>query len=207
MAHPFAPLPPDPSHSPRKKERDARTTMRLTALGIAAATVLAFVLGSSALILVAVVVWIGWGFNFLLLTRVLDPRGEDTPYVNQHSGIQAMVMRGEYAKAAQAYRDVIATDPADRLACEQLALLALQELKDYETAVFAYREAEKRHTVPGKKLTFGMMAAETIRDRLRDPGRAVVELRRLLATYPDAPNAAALRNELELLKSHLFENP
>jgi len=207
MAHPHAPLPPDLSHGPRKKERDARTTMRWTAWGMAATTVLAFVLGSSPLILVAVVVWIGWGFYYVLLTRVLDPRGEDTPYINQHSGIQAMVMRGEYEKAAQAYRDVITTDPADRVACEQLALLALQELKDYETAVFAYREAEKRHTAPGKKLTFGMMAAETLRDRIRDPGRAVVELRRLLATYPDASNAAALKSELEQLKAYLFENP
>ena len=189
----------------RKKETDARTAMRRMLLPFALVTVLGFALGSTPLVMVGAIVWAGWFIYYVLLTRVLDPRGEDTPYVNQHSDIQAMVMRGQKERAAQAYRAVIAADPADVLACEQLVQLASRELKDYELAVWACREAERRHALPGKKLTFGMMAAELYRDQLGDPRRAVVELSRLLSTYPDAPNAAALKEELELIKSHLFE--
>ena len=47
---------------------------------------------------------------------VLVPSGGSTPSVAQHSNIQALVARGEYAHAAQAYREVMARDPQDLLA-------------------------------------------------------------------------------------------
>lgn len=200
-------LPPGPQPRRQKRATDPRTFMRRVIYAIAAVGVIGIALGSTPLVAAAVLGVIGWFIYHVLLTRVLDPRGEDTPYVNQHSEIQAMVMRGDYARAADAYRAVIAAEPDNALACEQLAQLARGELKDYELAVWACREAERRHSGRGKKLTFGMMAAELYRDQLGDPRRAVVELSRLLATYPDAPNAAALREELDLIKSHLFEAP
>lgn len=205
MVNPLAPLRPDMTQHRRKRETDARTKMRRMRWPFAIVTILAFVLGSTPLILLAGIIWAGWGVYYLVLTGVLDPRGEDTPYVNQHSDIQAMVMRGEYQKAADAYRGEILADPANVLACEQLIQLARAELKDYELAVWAAREAERRHANPGKKLVFGIMAAELCRDQLRDPRRAVVELSRLIGTYPDAANVGALKQELELLKTHLFE--
>lgn len=208
MANPLAPLPPEPMlrHKPKKAEADARVYMRRILWPMGGATIIGIAVGSMPLLMVAAVVWTGWAVYYVLLTRVLDPRGEDTPYVNQHSQIQAMVMRGEHAKAAQAYRDAIAADPADVLACEQLVQHARVELKDYELAIWAAKEAERRNVKIGRKLTFGMMAVELYRDYLKDPKRAVVELRRLLATYPTAPNAGALKAELDQLKAYLFES-
>jgi tetratricopeptide (TPR) repeat protein len=133
------------------------------------------------------------------------PSGEATPSVSQHSNIQAMVARGDYARAAEAYRAAIAADPADLVACELLGRLALAELKDYETALYAFREAERRATEPRRQLGYALLVAGIYRDNLRDPGRAAVELRRVLARHPDAPNAAALRAELDLLKTRHFE--
>jgi len=135
------------------------------------------------------------------------PSGSGTPSVNQHSNIAAMVARGRYREAADAYRTAIAADPGDVAACEQLAQLAIGDLKDYELALFAAREGEKRAAEPRRRAGFALLAAGICRDNLKDRGRAVVELRRILACYPDVPNAARLRTELEELKAMHFEAP
>jgi tetratricopeptide (TPR) repeat protein len=133
------------------------------------------------------------------------PSGAASPSVNQHSNIQAMVARGDYSKAADAYRAAIAADPTDVVACELLGRLALGELKDAETALYAFREAERRATEPRRQLGYALLVAGVCRDNLQDPGRAAVELRRVLDRYPDAPNAVALRAEFEKLKALHFE--
>ena len=133
------------------------------------------------------------------------PSGDSTPSVNQHSSIQALVARGEYAKAAESYRAAIAADPGDLVACEQLGRLAIGPLKDYDTALFAFREAERRCVEPRRRVGFALLVAGVYRDNLKDPGRAAVELGRILGRYPDAPNADALRREREELKARHFE--
>ncbi len=136
---------------------------------------------------------------------MLVPSGSTTPSVAQHSNIEAMEVRGEYEKAAKAYRDVIASSPEDIVACEKLGQLAMRQLKDYETAVWAYRQAEQRMTEPRRKLGYALIIAGLYRDNLHDNGKAIVELRKVLERYPDAPNAARLRAELDELKAKHFE--
>lgn len=137
--------------------------------------------------------------------KITVPSGSSTPSVAQHSNIETLEVRGEYAKAAEAYRGVIAADPADLVACEKLALLALRRIKDYDTAIFAYREAEKRSLEPRRQLGYAILIAGIYRDNLKDTGKAMVELRRILARYPDAPNAESLRTEIAELKATHFE--
>ncbi len=136
---------------------------------------------------------------------MLVPSGSTTPSVAQHSNIEAMEVRGEYEKAAKAYRDVIASSPEDIVACEKLGQLAMRQLKDYETAVWAYRQAEQRMTEPRRKLGYALIIAGLYRDNLQDNGKAIVELRKVLERYPDAPNAARLKTELDELKAKHFE--
>jgi len=133
------------------------------------------------------------------------PSGKATPSVNQHSDVQAMVARGDYVKAAEAYRAAIAANPADVVACELLGRLSLGELKDAGTALYAFREAERRSTDGRRRLGYALLVAGIYRDNLHDPGRAAVELSRVLACYPDAPNADALRAELQQLRARHFE--
>jgi len=135
------------------------------------------------------------------------PSGGSTPSVAQHSNIEALVARGQYAQAAEAYRAVIAAEPADLVACEKLGQLASQELKDYPLAIEAYREAERRHPEPKRRAGYALLVAGIYRDNLKDTGRTLVELRRILARYPDLPNAARLRAEIDELKAAHFEEP
>lgn len=137
--------------------------------------------------------------------RVLMPSGSSTPSVNTHSNIEAMAMRGQYAKAAEAYKAAIAADPLDLVACEKLGQMAMRDMQDWQLAVFAYREAERRAAGEKAKVAFGTIVAELYRDKLNEPRRAVVELARLVNSYPAAPAVPALKQELELIKSHLFE--
>jgi len=192
------------------------------AMVMAGATVISLlwsVLFASGMPLLAA--FLGWAF--VLLYGVLDgallhrgastigaltmPSGSATPSVNQHSNIEALVARGRLAEAADAYRAVIAADPRDLVACERLGQLALRELKDPHLALFAAREGEKRSSDVRRQAGFALLAANIYRDDLKDYGRAVVELRRILARYPGVPNADRLRAEIEELKAMHFEAP
>jgi len=179
--------------------------------------------------LLEVVLFLNWapmlaalfGWAFVLLYGVLEagilhhgasavasltvPSGSSTPSVNQHSNIAALVARGRHAEAAEAYKAAIAADPSDLVACEQLGLLALRELRDYELALFAAREGERRAADPARQAGFALQAANIYRDNLKDNGRTIVELRRILARYPGIPNAARLRAEIDELKALHFE--
>ena len=137
--------------------------------------------------------------------KMLVPTGSSTPSVNQHSDIESLVARGEYARAAEAYRAVIAAEPADVVACEKLAQLALRELRDYPTAIFAWHEAEKRSPEPRRQAGYAILVANAYRDNLKDYGKTIVELRRILARYPTLPNADRLRAEIDELKALHFE--
>ena len=138
------------------------------------------------------------------LGSLTAPSGGTTPSVAQHSVIEALEVRGEYAKAAQAYRAVIAADPQDVVACEKLGQLALRELKEFDTAVWAYHQAEARSLDERRRQGYALIALGICRDNLRDAGRTVVELRKLLERYPTIQSAAALRAELDQLRAGLF---
>ncbi len=137
--------------------------------------------------------------------RLLLPSGSSTPPAKPLSHIEAMEARGELAKAAEAYRAEIASDPGDVASCERLALLALRRMQDYQTALWAYHEAERRADTPARKFGFGLLAAGVLRDQVRDPKRAMVELRRLVHRYPDAPRLDALKREIEELRVAALE--
>ncbi len=199
-ASPLSPLPPDPGSRASRPRRSPRSHLLRVLVPMIAFTAVGIRLASPPLIVGSLIVWVFWLARYVLLTQVLDPRGDSTPSVNQHSDIAAMVARGEYAKAAEAYQAAMADDPGDVVACEHLALLARRELKDYPLALAAWREAERR-AEPRRKLGYALHAVGTLRDDLKDVGRAIVEIRRVLETYPGAPNAAALRAELAQLKA------
>ena len=138
--------------------------------------------------------------------HILMPSGGSTPPAKGLSHIEAMVARGDLAKAAEAYRAEILADPADLGSCERLATLAQRDLRDYDLAAWAYRQAEQRAESPGRKFGFGLLVAGIYRDNLKDHGKTVVELRRLVQTYPNAPRLDALRSEIDELKAGLFDD-
>ncbi len=165
---------------------------------------LALWLGSVAMLVLGAVIMGMWVLHYLFVTRVLWPTGESTPGDKPLSHIDAMVARGDYQAAATAYNREILADPADFWSCERLAMLARSHLGDPELAVRALRQAEQRVPEPRRRAGYALLAAAVLRDDVRDTGRAITELSRVLATYPDIPNAPILREELESLRARHF---
>jgi len=209
-----------PKQAPRDEHLgDPRNIVRAVLWVLVPFTALGFVLwviGSGIVLGVCILAWAVFGIYLLLnrvviepmgaaVGRVLLPSGSSTPADKPLSHIEALEARGEVAKAAEAYKAEIASDPADVTSCERLALLAQRRLNDCETALWAYREAERRADSPARKFGYGLLAAGVLRDQLKDPRRAVVELRRLVQQYPAAPRVGALRKEIEELKAGMFE--
>ena len=177
----------------------------LGTLGVAVVTGCGFaavVYGVSLLLRAGVINPAGDAFG-----RILMPSGSSTPPPKPLSHIEAMAARGDHAKAAAAYKAEIESDPVDVTSCERLGMLALRELKDPPLALWAFREAEKRVESPARKFGFGLLVAGVYRDQLRDAGKTVVELRRLLERYPDAPGLDAVRAEIDELKAGMFGGP
>jgi hypothetical protein len=139
-----------------------------------------------------------------LIGSLYATTGSSTPPGTAYSAMEALEARGGYAEAAAAYGAAIARAPADWEARVRLAELALRRLDDPARAATLYAEA--RNLVPDERraIGFALRLVDIYRDRLRDRGRAIVELRRLIDTYPTSPLVAGARAELRRL---LAERP
>lgn len=125
------------------------------------------------------------------------------------SEMESLEARGEYAFAAERYRERAHRDPRARAAAtvRRAALLA-GPLADPERAVaelLALRESGHRRLPPADDILIGTTLAHFFEHRLNDPGRAMRELRRLLDTYPNSNHTRYLRRSLTALRDARFQ--
>lgn len=118
--------------------------------------------------------------------------GSSTPYEEQFSQMQALVMQGKYTEALDLYEHQIAMTPGEprvRIAC---ADLYVKHGGNPKRAAELYREVQR---IPKIQSGHDIYATNKLADLylgpLKDPGRALVEFRRLASRYP---NSAASRN-------------
>ena len=117
-----------------------------------------------------------------------------------YSAVETLVARGHVAEAAEAYRER-AQQPADRVeATIRRAALLAGPLAQPETALVEL-QALREHPLPAEAdLRVGVALVDVYERRMSDPGRAMVELRRLIDLYPDRRATLRLRRELAMLK-------
>jgi len=162
-----------------------------------------FLPGGLLLLLVAAGVFlvertVGEGLS-RLLTQFYGASGASTPAPRAYSAIEALEARGAYTDAAEAYRSEIARTPADWEPRVRLAELLLRRLGDPAQAASLYREARDLVRDERRKVLLSLRLVEICHRHLGDRGRAVVELRRLIDTFPSSPRIAAARAELQRL--------
>lgn len=133
--------------------------------------------------------------------------GSSTPPIKGYSAIEAMVAGGRYQDAAAAYRREIAADPSDIEARSRLAQLLIDHLADFAAAAGYLKEAREMTTNDRQKMGYSLRLVDLYRSRLDDRGKAMVELRRFIDTFPDSPNIDGVRRELSELLVEMRAGP
>ncbi|MDB4880489.1 MAG: hypothetical protein JWL60_1935 [Gemmatimonadetes bacterium] len=130
--------------------------------------------------------------------------GTSTPYVAQFSREESLAARGDVAGALAAYEQVIAEHPHAIPPRMRAAELYATRGGNPLRAAELFREIR---SVPGVTNRDAVYACSRLVDlydgALDDPGRALVELRRIVELYPGTPVAAHARAALPRLKARL----
>lgn len=163
--------------------------------------------GASALVLLFVVAGVGLGLIAAEAIWFVTDRGASglvhllhstgsIPYTPTWSAEDALVARGDYQGAAEAFRRHVEADPLGVAPALRLAELYRNHLHDPAEAERWYLEARRRARNPG-------VAANQLIDLYRasgNRGRLMAELARFAASHAESDAGRAARKELQLLK-------
>ena len=129
-----------------------------------------------------------------------------TPYEEQFSYQQALVMQGKVNEALASFEDVIAASPN----AVQPRLRAAELYAKHDGARRAaelLREALRSPAITaGENVYATNRLVDLLAGPLGDPGRACVELRRLIDRYPGSANAKHAREALARIKEGMARN-
>ncbi len=121
------------------------------------------------------------------------------------SAIETLVVRGEIAEAAEAYRER-ALHPASRVeATVRRAALLGGPLGQPETALVELESLRRSGLSAADDLRVGVALVDLHDRRLGEPGRAMAELRRLIDRHPGDHSVRRLRRALAQLKAEYLE--
>jgi hypothetical protein len=154
--------------------------------------------------------WAIYGFIVGLTSGVLEPAIEGLVRVladlglirwgGGFSAIEALTVRGDYATAAEAYRER-AQRASDRVeATVRRASLLGGPLQQPETALVELEALRGGKLTPAEDVRVGVALVDLFERRLQAPGRAMAELRRLIDLHPDHASVRRLRRALADLK-------
>lgn len=123
-----------------------------------------------------------------------------------YSAIETLVVRGEVAAAAEAYRER-AQQPAERVeSTVRRAALLGGPLGQPETALVELEGLRRAKLPAADDLRVGVALVDLYDRRLAEPGRAMAELRRLIDRHPGDRSVRRLRHALAELKADHMES-
>ena len=131
--------------------------------------------------------------------------GASTPYEEQFSYQQSLVMQGKVVEALASFEDIIAAAPEAIEPRILAAELYSQDREGARRAAELLREAQRIRSIPpGRDIYATNRLVDLLTGPLRDPGRAVVELRKLIERYPTSTAAAHAREALTRIKREML---
>ena len=131
--------------------------------------------------------------------------GASTPYEEQFSYQQSLVMQGKVNEALASYEDMIAATPNAIEPRIRAAELYAQERETARRAAELLREAQRIPSIaPGRDIYATNRLVDLLAGPLRDPGRALVELRKLIDRYPTSTAATHAREALARIKRQML---
>lgn len=128
--------------------------------------------------------------------------GNTTPYTEQYSYQQTLVMQGRLDEALSTYEAIIAEPDSTNDVRIRAAELYAREAKKFERAAELFRAVSRdpRCTV-GEEVYCANRLVDLLNGPLAQPGRALVELRRLVDRYPKSIIGERARQALRSLKA------
>lgn len=183
-------------------------------------TVVALVLALTGIepkaLVLAGALWTLFGVLSGMVDWILEPLIEFAAQVLTNVGLapleagfseeEAMAAQGHVEAAAEAYR-LRAQVPRDRVnAMIRRAQLLAGPLKLAHAAAGELEDVQRgaAHLSAGEDMRLGLALTELYEQRLDDPGRAMVEIRRLIDRYPHSRQARELRGLLAVLRTQHF---
>lgn len=135
---------------------------------------------------------------------VYDPSGSRVPSRPSYSAAESLAVRGRFEEAINAYELAAADESADSEPWLRIARIERSELKRPQRALEALRAARTRVTPDSQTaLMISREIADIYLRDLKDPSRAMPELARLAASFPDTPTGKWAKQELMELKKTL----
>jgi tetratricopeptide (TPR) repeat protein len=179
--------------------------------GVAVAALILKVGFSVTLLLIGVAAGIATGaFTFYLahgvgsVVRAVAFDGAGTPYREQFSYQQALVMQGKVDDAIASFEALIVEHPHDVDIRIRAAELCAREKRDAARAADFFRAAQKLASIsPGEEIYVTNRLVDLYIGPLNNPGRALIELRRLIDRYPGSPMAINAQAALTTIKARI----
>jgi hypothetical protein len=135
---------------------------------------------------------------------VTFPDGSHTPYEEQYSFQESLVAKGDMEAALEAYEQVIAEQPGRAAPRLRAAEHYARGARDVRRAVELFREVRDFPDVSTRDAVYASSRLADLYDGpLGEPGRALVELRRIIERYPGTAVASHAREALPRLKARL----
>lgn len=139
--------------------------------------------------------------------RYFTQGGSSTPYQEQYSQEQALVMQRNYAAALELFEERIAAGPGDARVRIAAGELYMTHGENPKRAGELFREVQRMPAVPvGQDVYVSNKLADLYLGPLQEPRRALVEFRRLVERYPGSPAATHARAAIANLKGDLLQD-
>jgi hypothetical protein len=178
-------------------------------LGLSGASLILFTLvGALTLSTTAVFVGLRLGDAAGAVASRVYNGGDSTPYEEQFSQEQALVMKRDYAGALTLFEQRIAAAPAEPRVRMAAADLYMTHGGNPVRAAELYREVQRLPRIrSGHDVYVSNKLADLYLGPLNIPGRALVEFRRLIERYPGTAAARHAQAALANLKSDFIQSP
>lgn len=130
--------------------------------------------------------------------------GASTPYEEQFSYQESLVMRGQVEDALASFEEIIAERPALISARLRAAALYASRGDDPQRAAELLRDVMRRPDISARDdIAASNRLIELLMGPLGEPGRAMVELRRMMDRHPGTDAAARAKLTLAALKEEM----
>ena len=135
---------------------------------------------------------------------VTFPSGKSTPYEHQFSYQESLAARGDVAGALESYEAIMAEQPAAVAPRLHAAEHYARNGRDPRRAAQVFKEIREIPEVSVRDAVYASSRLVDLYDGpLGDPGRALVELRRIIEKYPETAIARNARAALPEMKARL----